>query len=111
MFSLVSVFGYQLAKLYDSVRGKPFRFDIKWMLFVNAVIALGGGDFLCVSADRFFTRGARPVFSAFQHASAHKIEGRVRHYIWHIKHWSLWLDLRICLKTVFGGIINREKIT
>ena len=27
LFSLASVFGYQLTKLYDSVRGKSFSFD------------------------------------------------------------------------------------
>ena len=39
------------------------------------------------------------------------IEGRVQHDIWYIEHWSLWLDIQICLKTVFGGIINKEKVT
>lgn len=39
------------------------------------------------------------------------IEGRVQHDIWYIEHWSLWLDIQICLKTAFGGIINKEKVT
>ena len=38
------------------------------------------------------------------------IEERIKHDIWYIEHWSLWLDLRICLRTVFGGIINQEKV-
>ena len=38
------------------------------------------------------------------------IEERVKHDMWYIDHWSLWFDLRICLRTVFGGIINKEKV-
>lgn len=38
------------------------------------------------------------------------IEGRVQHDIWYIEHWSIGLDLRICLMTAFGGIFNREKM-
>ncbi|NLI55337.1 MAG: undecaprenyl-phosphate glucose phosphotransferase [Clostridiales bacterium] len=38
------------------------------------------------------------------------IEERVKHDIWYIEHWSVWLDLRICLRTAFGGLINQEKV-
>lgn len=38
------------------------------------------------------------------------IEGRVQHDIWYIEHWSIGLDLRICLMTAFGGMFNREKM-
>jgi len=38
------------------------------------------------------------------------IEERIKHDIWYIEHWSLWLDIRICLRTAFGGIINTEKV-
>jgi Undecaprenyl-phosphate glucose phosphotransferase len=62
MFSLVSVFGYQLAKLYDSVRGKPFSFDIKWVLFVNAVIAVGGGALFYLFRLVDFSRAALGLF-------------------------------------------------
>jgi len=39
------------------------------------------------------------------------IEARIQHDIWYIEHWSVWLDLRICFRTVFGGLINRETIS
>ena len=38
------------------------------------------------------------------------IPERIRHDIWYIEHWSLWLDVKIVFKTVFGGMINSEKI-
>ena len=38
------------------------------------------------------------------------IEGRVEHDIWYIEHWTLGLDLRICVLTAFGGIVNKEKV-
>jgi lipopolysaccharide/colanic/teichoic acid biosynthesis glycosyltransferase len=38
------------------------------------------------------------------------IEGRIQYDIWYIEHWSIWLDLWILFKTVFGGMINSEKI-
>jgi hypothetical protein len=57
------VFGYQLAKLYDSVRGKSFQFDIKWVLFVNAVTVLGGGRAAHISsALTNFSRAALALF-------------------------------------------------
>ncbi len=39
------------------------------------------------------------------------IEERVKYDIWYIENWSLWLDIRILLKTAFGGWINSEKIS
>ncbi len=39
------------------------------------------------------------------------IEERVKYDIWYIEHWSLWLDIRILFRTVFGGWVNGEKVT
>ena len=61
-FALVSVFGYQLAKLYDSVRGKSFSFDIKWVLIVNAVTILGGGALFFIFRLTDFSRAALALF-------------------------------------------------
>lgn len=36
------------------------------------------------------------------------IEKRVEHDIWYIENWSLGLDIRILLKTAFGGFLNNE---
>ncbi len=64
LFSLASVFGYQLTKLYDSVRGKSFNFDIKWVLIVNAVVVLGGGTLLYLLRMIDFSRAALALFFA-----------------------------------------------
>ncbi len=38
------------------------------------------------------------------------IEERVKYDMWYIENWSLWLDIKILVKTVFGGLVNNEKI-
>ncbi len=62
IFSIACVFGYQVAKLYDSVRGKSFNFDIKWVLIVNAVTVLGGGALLYLFRLTNFSRAALGLF-------------------------------------------------
>lgn len=37
------------------------------------------------------------------------IEKRIELDLWYIDHWSLWLDLKIIFKTVFGAMVNDEK--
>jgi len=39
------------------------------------------------------------------------IEERVKYDIWYIENWSIWLDVKILLMTVFGGMVNPEKIS
>lgn len=38
------------------------------------------------------------------------IEARVKYDIWYIENWSVALDIQILFKTVFGGMMNTEKI-
>lgn len=38
------------------------------------------------------------------------IEERVKYDIWYIENWSLTLDLKILVRTVFGGMVNGEKM-
>lgn len=38
------------------------------------------------------------------------IEDRVVYDIWYIQNWSIGLDIKILWKTVFGGMINSEKM-
>jgi Undecaprenyl-phosphate glucose phosphotransferase len=38
------------------------------------------------------------------------IEERVEYDIWYIENWSLWLDIRILVMTLFKGIKNDEEI-
>lgn len=38
------------------------------------------------------------------------IEERVRYDLYYIEHWSPWFDLRIFLRTTFGGFANSEKV-
>lgn len=39
------------------------------------------------------------------------IEERVKYDIKYIQNWSLWLDISILFKTIFGGFKNQENIT
>ena len=38
------------------------------------------------------------------------IPKRIEHDLWYIDHWSMWLDLKILFRTIFGGIINNERL-
>ena len=38
------------------------------------------------------------------------IPKRIEHDIWYIENWSFGLDLRIILRTLFGGMVNKEVI-
>ncbi len=38
------------------------------------------------------------------------IDRRVEYDIWYIQNWSISLDLKILFKTVFGGMMNSEKL-
>ena len=38
------------------------------------------------------------------------IEDRIKLDIEYIETWSLWLDLQILVRTLFGGWINNEKL-
>ena len=39
------------------------------------------------------------------------VEKRIELDLWYIEHWSVGLDVRILLRTVFGGMINKEETT
>ena len=36
------------------------------------------------------------------------IEKRIELDLWYIEHWSIGLDMKILLRTVFGGMVNKE---
>ena len=38
------------------------------------------------------------------------IEKRVQYDLWYIDNWSVWLDIRIIFRTIFGGMLNNETI-
>lgn len=38
------------------------------------------------------------------------IPDRIKHDLWYIENWSFGLDLKILFKTVFGGMVNGEKV-
>jgi len=38
------------------------------------------------------------------------IKKRIEYDIWYIEHWSPQLDLVIVFRTIFGGLINSEKV-
>ena len=38
------------------------------------------------------------------------IKKRIECDIWYIENWSLFLDIKILFMTVFGGMINQEKL-
>lgn len=38
------------------------------------------------------------------------IEERIKYDIYYIENWSLWFDIRIIFRTIFGGMVNSEKV-
>ncbi len=38
------------------------------------------------------------------------IRRRIEYDIWYIEHWSVQLDVSITMRTIFGGLINTEKV-
>ena len=38
------------------------------------------------------------------------IEKRIELDLWYIDHWSMWLDLKIMFRTIFGGTLNKERL-
>ena len=38
------------------------------------------------------------------------IEERVQYDLWYIENWSIWLDLKIMLRTALGGMVNKETV-
>lgn len=38
------------------------------------------------------------------------IKKRIEHDIWYIENWSILLDIKIVVMTIFGGLVNKEKI-
>ena len=38
------------------------------------------------------------------------IPKRIEHDIWYIENWTFGLDLRIIVRTLFGGMVNREVV-
>jgi len=39
------------------------------------------------------------------------VEERTAHDLWYVENWSLGLDARILLKTIFGGMVNRQEFS
>ena len=37
-----------------------------------------------------------------------KMEGRIKYDLEYIRSWSLWLDVKLILKTAFGGFLNKN---
>ena len=35
-----------------------------------------------------------------------KMRQRVEHDLWYIEHWSVWLDIKILVKTPFYGLVG-----
>ncbi len=38
------------------------------------------------------------------------IPERIKHDLWYIEHWSIWLDIKILLKTAVSAMINEESL-
>ncbi len=36
------------------------------------------------------------------------VEKRIEHDLYYIRHWSLFFDLKILIKTLWNGLINRH---
>ena len=63
---------------------------------------------------RYLVRqGVRPGITGWAQVNGYRgdtdVAERVRMDIWYIENWSLGLDFKIVAKTIFGGMINREK--
>ena len=36
------------------------------------------------------------------------LEKRIERDLWYIENWSVWLDLRILIKTILGGFLSKN---
>jgi putative colanic acid biosynthesis UDP-glucose lipid carrier transferase len=39
----------------------------------------------------------------------YKMEKRIEYDLWYIRHWSLWLDIKIVWRTIVGEVLRRSK--
>lgn len=57
----------------------------------------------------------RPGITGWAQVSGYRgdtsILERIRHDIYYIEHWSLWLDIKILFLTLFRGAINNEQLS
>ena len=81
-FAILLLFCYQVAGLYDSVRAKPIRYDVKWVLISNTIAILGAAALLFLLRIVEFSRGVLLAFYVFSTSLVIVKRSLVRAALW-----------------------------
>ena len=69
-------------------------------------------------SDYAFRQHVKPGITGWAQARGHRgetphvgaMQSRVEHDLWYINHWSIWLDIHICIRTALVMLFQREAV-
>ena len=69
-------------------------------------------------SDYAFRQHVKPGITGWAQSRGHRgetphvgaMQDRVKHDLWYINHWSIWLDIHICIRTAVVMLFQREAV-